>query len=101
MGETKLAYRRAIAGEKPYGFLQAANFDQFKGPVVEQYFQDCLFWALNGPVVGATNNPVVLTGNTALTTLGNGVEIRGNGKIDYAGNYWDVPPKALPSIASN
>lgn len=44
LSDQQLAYRRAISGQKPYGFLQAANFDEFKGPLVEQYFRDCLFW---------------------------------------------------------
>ena len=44
LSDQQLMYRRAISGQKPYGFLQAANFDGFKGPVVEQYFRDCMFW---------------------------------------------------------
>jgi len=44
LSDQQLAYRRAISGQKPYGFLQAANFDLLKGPLIEQYFQDCMFW---------------------------------------------------------
>ena len=44
LSDQQLMYRRAISGRKPYGFLQAANFDEFKGPLVEQYFRDCMFW---------------------------------------------------------
>jgi hypothetical protein len=44
LSDQQLAYRRAISGRKPYGFLQAANFDQLNGPLVERYFQDCMFW---------------------------------------------------------
>jgi hypothetical protein len=59
LSDQQLAYRRAISGQKPYGFLQAANFDQLKGPLVEQYFQDCLFWGFLPSFFSAdgANNP--------------------------------------------
>jgi hypothetical protein len=63
--------------------------------------QNCTFRALSNPIFGTTNNPVVLTGNTSLNTIGKSVELRGNGKLDYAGNYWDVPPTKLPPAVSN
>ncbi len=44
LSDQQLIYRRAISGHKPYGFLQASKFDEFKGPLVERYFRDCLFW---------------------------------------------------------
>ena len=44
LSDQQLIYRRAISGRKPYGFLQAAKFDEFNEPLVEQYFQDCMFW---------------------------------------------------------
>jgi len=44
LSDSQLLYRRIISGQKPYGFLQASNFDEFKGPLVERYFRDCLFW---------------------------------------------------------
>jgi hypothetical protein len=59
LSDQQLAYRRAISGQKPYGFLQAANFDQLTGPLVEQYFQDCLFWGFLPSFFSAdgANNP--------------------------------------------
>jgi hypothetical protein len=59
LDDQQLAYRRAISGQKPYGFLQAANFDQFKGPILEQYFQDCMFWGFLPSFFSAdgANNP--------------------------------------------
>ena len=44
LSDQQLIYRRAISGRKPYGFLQAANYEEFKGPLVDRYFRDCLFW---------------------------------------------------------
>jgi hypothetical protein len=63
--------------------------------------QNCTFRSLNSPISGTTNNPVVLTGNTSLNTIGKSVELRGNGKLDYTGNYWDLPPTKLPPVVSN
>ena len=59
LSDQQLAYRRAISGQKPYGFLQAANFDQLKGPIIEQYFQDCMFWGFLPSFFSAdgANNP--------------------------------------------
>jgi hypothetical protein len=59
LSDQQLAYRRAISGRKPYGFLQAANFDQLTGPLVEQYFQDCMFWGFLPSFFSAdgANNP--------------------------------------------
>jgi hypothetical protein len=59
LSDEQLIYRRVMSGRKPYGFLQAANFDQFKGPVVEQYFRDCLFWGFLPSFFSAdgANNP--------------------------------------------
>jgi hypothetical protein len=59
LSDQQLAYRRAISGQKPYGFLQAANFDQLTGSLVEQYFQDCMFWGFLPSFFSAdgANNP--------------------------------------------
>lgn len=45
MEDRHLAFRRAISGHKPWGFLQAVNFKVFDSEMVERYFQDCLYWA--------------------------------------------------------
>jgi hypothetical protein len=60
--------------------------------------QNCAFSSLNDAIVGTTNNRVVMTGNTSFNTNSSGksVDLRGTGKMVYVGNYWDVPPTALP-----
>ncbi|MBC8453595.1 hypothetical protein H8D64_00900 [PVC group bacterium] len=45
MSDQDLNYRRAISGNKPFGFLQATHFDDFKGEIMERFFRDCMFWA--------------------------------------------------------
>lgn len=37
--------RRALSGRKPWGYLQAARFENLGGEPLERYFLDCLFWA--------------------------------------------------------
>jgi hypothetical protein len=65
--------------------------------------QNCAFSSLSDAIVGTTNNPVVMTGNTSFNTNSSGksVDLRGAGKMDYVGNYWDVPPTALLPNLSN
>jgi len=43
--EKDLNHRRAMSGGKPFGFLQAAHFDEIESFALEYYFRDCLFWA--------------------------------------------------------
>lgn len=45
MSNRELNYRRAMAGAKPYGFLQGAHFDRLSRESVERYFLDCLAFA--------------------------------------------------------
>jgi hypothetical protein len=45
MPDRDMAFRRAISGHKPWGFLQAVNFKVFDERMVERYFRDCLYWA--------------------------------------------------------
>jgi hypothetical protein len=65
--------------------------------------QNCEFDFLNDSIVGTTNNRVVVTGNTSFNTNGSGksVDLRGTGRMVYAGNFWDVPPASLLPIVSN
>lgn len=44
MDARRLAARRVLAGKKPWGFLQAADFAVFDRAIVERYFRDCLYW---------------------------------------------------------
>lgn len=44
LSDAKLNYRRAMSGQKPFGFLEATKFDAFGSDKVEQYFRDCMFW---------------------------------------------------------
>lgn len=42
--DAKLRYRRAMSGQKPFGFLQATDFDKFQGEPLIRYFQTCMFF---------------------------------------------------------
>jgi hypothetical protein len=55
-----------------------------------------VFNSLNDSIVGTTNNRVMITGNESFNTNhgGKSVDLRGTGKMVYAGNFWDVPPTA-------
>ncbi|MBU0678577.1 MAG: hypothetical protein KJ626_10715, partial [Verrucomicrobia bacterium] len=44
MEQKQLNFRRAISGAKPYGFLQASEFEKIAEEDMESYFKDCLFW---------------------------------------------------------
>lgn len=65
--------------------------------------QNCVFNSLNDAIVGITNNRVMLTGNASFNTdsSGQSVNLRGNGKMTYSANFWDVPPTSLLPIVSN
>jgi hypothetical protein len=41
-----LSMRRTLSNQKPYLLLQNTNFDKFDPPLVEKYFQRCLFYAI-------------------------------------------------------
>ncbi|WOO41658.1 hypothetical protein [Rubellicoccus peritrichatus] len=40
----KLNYRRAMSGQKPFGFLQSTNFSEFSGEPLRRYFETCLLY---------------------------------------------------------
>ena len=65
--------------------------------------ENCIFNFLNDSITGATNNRVMLIGNTSSNTNrdGKSVDLKGVGKMAYAGNLWDVPPAALLPISNN
>lgn len=58
-GDAKLNYRRAMSGQKPYGFLQAADFNKFQGDMIVRYFQTCLFFGFQASFFShdGANNP--------------------------------------------
>ena len=39
-------YRRTLAYQRPYGLLMNTNFDDLTYPLVERYFQTCLFYGV-------------------------------------------------------
>jgi hypothetical protein len=41
---SKLDYRRALSGRKPFGYLQSTNFSTFEGEPLRRYFETCLFY---------------------------------------------------------
>lgn len=45
LSDRELNYRRAMSGQKPFGFLQAAHFEQLTEADMEKYFRECLFFA--------------------------------------------------------
>jgi hypothetical protein len=38
----RLDYRRALSGQKPFGFLQSTDFSTFEGEPLRRYFETCL-----------------------------------------------------------
>ncbi|MFH1496589.1 MAG: hypothetical protein ABII82_02070, partial [Verrucomicrobiota bacterium] len=40
----RLDYRRALSGQKPFGFLQSTDFATFEGEPLRRYFETCLFY---------------------------------------------------------
>jgi hypothetical protein len=40
----RLDYRRALSGQKPFGFLQSTDFSTFEGEPLRRYFETCLFY---------------------------------------------------------
>lgn len=40
----RLNYRRAMSGQKPFGFLQSTDFSEFKGKPLQRYFETCLLY---------------------------------------------------------
>ena len=41
---TRLDYRRALSGQKPFGFLQSTDFATFEGEPLRRYFETCLLY---------------------------------------------------------
>ena len=39
---TRLDYRRALSGQKPFGFLQSTDFSTFEGELLRRYFETCV-----------------------------------------------------------
>lgn len=39
---TRLDYRRALSGRKPFGFLQSTDFSTFEGEPLRRYFETCV-----------------------------------------------------------
>ncbi len=39
---TRLDYRRALSGQKPFGFLQSTDFSTFEGEPLRRYFETCV-----------------------------------------------------------
>lgn len=40
----RLDYRRALSGQKPFGFLQSTDFATFEGEPLRRYFETCLLY---------------------------------------------------------
>lgn len=40
----RLDYRRALSGQKPFGYLQSTDFSTFEGEPLRRYFETCLFY---------------------------------------------------------
>ncbi len=55
----ELNYRRAISGQKAWGFLLNGKYDHFEPEYARRYFEDCLFWAFQPSLFShdAANDP--------------------------------------------
>lgn len=65
--------------------------------------ENCTFNFMNDSITGVTNNRVMLIGDESANTNpgGKSVNLTGNGKMAYGGNFWDVAPTSLLAIGSN
>ncbi|MBC2593165.1 hypothetical protein H5P28_02720 [Ruficoccus amylovorans] len=59
MSDRDLNYRRAMSGQKAWGFLMNGEYDHFEPQFARSYFEDCLFWAFQPSLFShdAANDP--------------------------------------------
>ncbi len=59
MPDREMNYRRAMSGQKAWGFLMNGKYDHFDPEFARRYFEDCLFWAFQPSLFShdAANDP--------------------------------------------
>ncbi|WP_309383289.1 discoidin domain-containing protein [Cerasicoccus frondis] len=59
MSDRELNYRRAMSGQKAWGFLMNGKYDHFEAEFAKRYFEDSLYWAFQPSLFShdAANDP--------------------------------------------